>query len=191
VRHDKSEDQGEVGIYFGHYEYPCNGAEVHTFLSLSFNDKIDAAEKVKLLPPINLPLRVPKGNQVHFISRLYGRRKDELLADERLYIVSPEMFRPAGFQGGSFRTLVVQVTPEKMEAHWENHEPVGTIPTGTLPARADKALDKALLGKDVRKPDSPTWRELYATFPQGGALGLYVRKSSASFRSVTVEPFPK
>jgi serine/threonine-protein kinase len=184
VRHEKGSETGEVGIYCGRYYYNFDRADANTYIYLGFNDVVDEVEQLNRLPPpvrVNLPQ--PTANRVYFPFRLVARRQDKKVADDILFDRSQgNIFKPAGSHGGSWRTLVLKVGLDGVEAEWGEKEFVATIPTKGLAAEADKAL----LQKVGRSKDDPGLEHVYPNFPCRGGLGLYVRNSSASFCSVSV-----
>jgi hypothetical protein len=188
VRHEKSDDTGEVGIYFCHCQWPTtDGAEAHCFVQLTFNDIKDAVALHGRLPPMNPMPPAPQGNPVSLLARLYALRQGEVVGDDRIAGLVPELFRPAGFGGGPWRSLAVEVTPSKCSAYWEANQSLGAAQLLDLVSRAEDAARERGLG---RGNDLPL-QQAQPGFPWHGALGLYVQRSSASFRSVVIEPLPE
>jgi serine/threonine protein kinase len=185
VRHEKSNDLGEVGIYCGWYEYESGGLDVYTFVSFGFNDLVDQVERYNRMSPAEKALSPkPTGNIVFFPFRVLGRRQNKTIADYiPLSLDRANMFKPAGPGGRSWRTLVLKVAPGGIEGYWEEEQFVATIPTDGLAGLADKAL---LLMAGPQN-NMPHLQQLHPTFPRRGGLGLYVRNSAASFCSVTVD----
>ncbi len=189
VRHEKSNDHGEVGIYFGRREPPCEGIDMHTFFSLSYNDIHNLADfNNKRLPPaMKVLVKQPTSNTIYFSYHMYGRQADKRIADGHLRDWSrPEAFQPVGYQGGQgeqWRMLTVNVTADRIEASWEGMPLVVQVPTAGLATLADTQL--AVMG--IPRVAGAGVRQQFSS-PQRGGLGIFVRESSASFSSVTVEP---
>jgi serine/threonine-protein kinase len=180
VRHESSDDFGEVGLYVCHAERARGAETVHSFLQLTFNDVRAVDDESRLLPPGVSAPRAP-GNPVNLLGRLYVRGGPRARFDERLRSIRPAHFRPAGFGGGGWRALTVEVTPERVRGFWEGGVSAGTIQVGGTAAAAEDVLARHGLAGPGPRPGPPL-------FPACGSLGLFVLKGSASFRAVTIEP---
>jgi serine/threonine-protein kinase len=186
VRHEKSNDLGEVGIYCGRYAYDYGEKSINSFVYLAFNDIGDEVDRFnKLNPQIQALKPKPTGNMVFFSNRLVGRKENKTIFDD-----VPDqrdranVFKPAGPHGGDWRTLIVRFSPNRVESYWEKEQFVAAIPIDGLAKLADKFL---FLRIDA-KTDTPGFQKLHADFPCRGGIGLYVSNSTASFCSVTIDP---
>jgi serine/threonine-protein kinase len=184
VRHIGNNDWGKVGLYFAHTTSPSTGGPVHHYLAMTFNDIRDevAFWKAQFAPPKKLPpgLEPPKGNKVLLGPRLYPTG-GEPPGEVPLYSVCAD-FRHHGVEG-RWRQLVVEVTPETVQASFDG-APIGPLFASVWEGEVAKTLG----GTRTSNP-----KALYAQGPDpvytpGGGLGLYVFRGSASFRRVTVEP---
>jgi hypothetical protein len=79
----------------------------------------------------------------------------------------------------------VEVTPEGVTGFWgEERKLVGKI---SFP-RARKSAESFLASLRRQSPNDETAREFRPLFGPDGALGLFVRRGTASFRRVVLEP---
>jgi hypothetical protein len=151
---------------------------------LVFNDIDDVMDTynavVSGLPPgVNRP-PLPKGNPVFLISRVFAEGGG---LDKDLVGINKEMFKPAGLGIKPWHILTVEVTPENVRAFWDSML-VGNV----IPGKMEPAIVKKL--KELRASDAGLFgpgSELPNLDWQGG-LGLYVHRSTASFRNVALEP---
>jgi serine/threonine-protein kinase len=158
VRHIVSE-RGEVGIYFAHSRRTTAQGVEHCYCQLIFNDQKAAPPKWAKLQLHRYrergPLPVFDYPGTTGISwKIPARRPADPLP---------------------WRTLEVKVTPEKIQARWEN-EPFKEIARPFIVKRATVVLKE--------DPDLDPRREF---LPQGG-LGLYVDRGGASYRRVVIQP---
>jgi tRNA A-37 threonylcarbamoyl transferase component Bud32 len=183
VRHEKSDELGEVGLFFSLEGYPAGEAVVCFFVQLSFNDIKDATKPIDF--GVQLPQQppVPKGNSVNLVPRLFAEGKPSPAWDTIVPGRSAPLFKAAGFGGGPWRSLTVVVTPHVVRAFWETKERVGEIPARELEGNTKAFLDMLRKG-----PRGASLSNLHPVFNPRGSLGLYAYKSSASFRGFVVEP---
>jgi serine/threonine-protein kinase len=183
VRHDKSDDQGEVGIYVAHRGHGTPRGVVDHFVALTFYDLRDEMDLYKkLLPKFPKVPPPPKGNPVLFDPRLYAERPEGPW-EPRLYCGPRGYFKPAGAGGKEWRELAVEVTPEGVRGFWAGR------PIGTLSAKlAAGAARDYLAQRRQEHPDDPLFQGVEPVFAPCAGLGLYVHKGSASFRRVEIEP---
>jgi hypothetical protein len=168
VRHEYSA-LGEVGLAFAHTRQVTAADADDYFCLLTFNDK------ERLITPIN---REPC-SQVALYVVWHGASEGQKAALAFSKYITPG---PA-VRGGPapWRKLAVRVTPEKIEAFWED-EPFGAV------SRQDLV---PLLRRLKRfQPQSDDFPLTLPTFPHQGGVGLYVTGGSASFRGVVVTPAP-
>jgi serine/threonine-protein kinase len=182
VRQEDSDQLGEVGIYCCRYEYLARRrTAANMFIYLAYSDADDAVARYKRNPTRLKPV---SGNPATFTFYWYSQGQGKLIADD---IVDDHtmknVFKAAGPNAMRWRTLALKVAPDRIEGNWEKATNVGKILTAGLVAQADKSLR----AKGVGGPDDPTLQQLYPGFPQQGGIGLFVRRSSASFCNVTIE----
>jgi len=181
VRHQDSKAPGEVGLFFGLEEIATSKGNVWSFGQLVFND-IDSEEALWERLPMDKALRPPrpKGNRVFLRPFLYGRRADDTIREQRLSESATTcVFQPTRMHGaGTWRSIAVEVTPEKIRAYWEAGAVAGEITN----AEWARQLKRALAPDSVPPGTEP------AGIAHRGAAGLYVLRSTASFRRVVIEP---
>jgi serine/threonine-protein kinase len=162
VRHDEGTNDSYVGIFFLRQEHPDPNGLEQCYCLLAFNDVYCDA------PTRKNPIRI--ATQLESESRPSPHPSD----------LSTPLFTPALNARGimPWRRLMVQVEPGIVRFYWEDMlHPVKEISTDRL----KKVARWAML------PEAGPWRIVPAFAPRGG-LGLYVSRSSASFRNVVVEP---
>jgi serine/threonine-protein kinase len=168
VRHDDNTDaaNGRVGLYFSSIDYSSARGLEHCYLILAFND-------LERQFPI-----LPEGNSNDIVFKFENYCEPTMLTDSA-WVLDPKKFIPAvGALSKPWRHLSVEVTPERIRVFWENNpSPIYDIDRSSLMARAKTFL---------RNSDIP--EEIQPTFDTRGSLGLFVHRSSASFRRATVEP---
>ena len=80
--------------------------------------------------------------------------------------------------GEPWRELAVEVTPEVIRVFWEG-ERIGQVTRASLTASADYLL---------KTPRNLDRQQVRPAFAPRDALGLYVDRGVALFRSVAIEP---
>jgi serine/threonine protein kinase len=183
MRHDHSEIQGGIGLYFGHQEIKTPEGIVHLFVQLTFNDVRSESEglpeEMRKLPEAR------KRNPVFFKPRIwsdpnYGAEWDLFGTGP-----DPDLVEVSGIRGDRWRDLTIEVRASDIRAYWEKVIPVGD------PFRRIE-IDKAFIEmKETRlkaKPNAKSLLALEAKFNPKGGLGIYVREGSVAVRNVVVEP---
>jgi hypothetical protein len=187
VRHMESDFHGAVGIYVADRAYPSSQADLQVFTQLTFNDVKDDIDKHKRIPDIikNKP-PPPEGNMVELFPHLYFPMPQGPAWEQSGGGVAGAPFRAAGVGGGPWHDLEVIVTPESLQAFWDGRS-VGNLTASKIVDRADPAL------KDLRqlRPDDPLVQKIPTEYQPRGALGLYVERGSARFRSFRITPLPE
>jgi serine/threonine protein kinase len=160
VKHDKSDQGGDVGLFFALNEVHTNDGILQLCYQLAFNDIVD-----RRVPP-----DVPQQNVVLIRSLLSLKSElDSPLSHTENGKVGRH-FKPAGQFGSGWRKLSVKVGPDSIEMFWDGQQ------AGTL--------DRAELNDMAAK----TKNSVGLAFNPAGSLGLYVFRGSASFRRVVIEP---
>jgi serine/threonine-protein kinase len=193
VRHAKGDDMGEVGLFCCLRSYPLGDDVLHSFLRLAYDDVKDLAKQVsrdqrelkERLPAIKLP-PLPKGNEVKLGGRLYAEGKPLPLWDDPAGGLQPQLFQPAGLNGGPWRPLSLEVTPEGIRGTWGATKVIiGPVSMKGLEEATQIALNRMMTSKKAR---AQFLREITPTFSPRAPLGLYVNQGVASFRRVVIEP---
>jgi serine/threonine-protein kinase len=189
VRHSRSDDVGDVGLYFAYRPHPP-ARDLHTFVQLTYNDLRSAAaqharlfRKNGVLAPNAPP--APKGNTVRLYPAVFVPRPGGQDWHQTCRGPDPELFQPAQNDAPPWRTLSVVVTASGVRASWGVPEQaVGELSAAGMVEKLTEARD------DLRKdPElAPLADALSPTFEPRGAVGLYVCRGSASFRDVVLEP---
>jgi hypothetical protein len=187
VRHEKAEGTpSRVGLFVVHRGYPGAGGVIQHFAVLSYNDVISELETYKRLLPTFAkrpnPPPPPRGNRVLLDPHLYADRADGPW-EPSLTRGPRATFEPAGLAGGPWREVTVEVSSTGIRGYWGEKE-LAVVPAAQLIEDARSYLDA------LRKkyPNDPFGQGIEPVFAPRGALGLYVRRGSASFRRVTIEP---
>jgi hypothetical protein len=183
IRHDESDTNGEVGLYFAHRGYPSAQGRVHQFLQVSFNDIQILGRPLRPIPgfPADRP---PLPNSVCLSPNLYAEGGALGRWSRRLPGRSAG-FPPAGRGQTSWRNLLVEVTPERIRARWGEDKWIGTLTSNEV-SDSFRNEKRELL---IRMPDEGCVLDLHEQVKNRGGLGLSVHRGSASFRNVVVEPF--
>jgi hypothetical protein len=166
VRHDSS-DAGEAGLYFGHHRDEPAGSIQHSFCTWSFAERGGAFAVGGGRSGSKAQLQVR-----HYCESgpQRGRHSGGFAGLERVFEPEPITRR------SPWRHLAVEVGPQGARAFWED-EGVGQVAI----ADVRKYAGRLRLLRPWMAPVDPG-------FPLRGGLGLYVRKSTASFRQVEVRP---
>jgi serine/threonine-protein kinase len=197
VRHLTSDESGELGLYFAAGKHAGGAGPLHFFCQLAFNDIRDIrefhAQAERITGKPILPR--PSGNPIFFLPRFCARGEKGLLWDPRLSGPQTPVrsFIPAGFGGGQWRRLIVEVTPATVRAWWgeqkkSNGWKMKSAGEWEVPQLA-KAIDKEVAERTKRPRGRYFLKGTSPAFSCRGSLGLYVFRGSASFRNVKVEPF--
>jgi serine/threonine-protein kinase len=173
VRHDTGAGPGEVGIYFAYNSLVTAKGVEHRFWQLTFNDQQGA------FPPVP-----GQGSEYEVALRCqrYRPAGEDPGAKIRIMPGPQKSFAPAVPPNGpaqTWRQLAVEVTPEKVWVFWEG-EAIGCISGEQLRKVSREVLTNPRDPIDPPAGDAP-----------GVALGLYVHRSTAAFRSVVIEPLEK
>jgi serine/threonine-protein kinase len=163
VLHQSSDDDGAVGVYFGHATRPSPQGDMHYFLELSFADRKTAAVASW---PLTLRLRRYRAPQLGS-----GQINDALRTP-----LSAALEPAPGVGERLWRAVTAVVTPETVRVLQGNRE-VGSLSRPVLTQLARAWLSGL---KDNGAPGK--------SFTPRGGLGLYVYRGTVLFRSVTVTP---
>jgi hypothetical protein len=184
IRHDDAamlEDQ--IGVFVAHQVHATPAGEVHQFAALSFNDILSQKEFHRTLFANQAnPPPPPPGNPLALDPHLYaeagaGPWTPGLHYGPRFY------FEPARAAGHLWRDIEVEVGPQGIRAFWEGR-PMREL---TAVAYLDSTADYLKKLRQLQ-PDDLHAQGLEPGYSPRGALGLYVRNSSASFCEVSVRP---
>jgi serine/threonine-protein kinase len=188
VWHRKSYPEAEVGVYVCRSDRLTPLGRSWSFIQLAFDDKTDTrilgAELQKQVPN----LVIPPGNRVALTPGCFcvdnsGNSRRFRYPDQG----NGALFLPNTGQEVKWRTIAIEVTPERLQGFWDGStKPIS--PKGlVLPRRPDPrdgtaegwVLDDQAVGDGLLP-----WAALR------GGVGLYALQSHASFRSVVITPLP-
>jgi serine/threonine-protein kinase len=164
IKHDSSEGlHGQVGIYFAHTRFQPKKDRGHAFCGLYYND---LGDEVAQRPDGRAP-----GNAL----RLYRSALLESVMTGPNRMMTPHWhFAPVGPRGNfRWRKLRLELTGEALTIFWEGQQ--------VLHLSRDQVLGCKVF------PDPRFDAESLQCEPRGG-LGLYLYRSTASFRNVRLEP---
>jgi serine/threonine-protein kinase len=191
VRHEHSDTIGtpEVGLYVCHRAVVVGAAPVHFLIKVTYNDvrvEAEVAAKARARVPPGLPLPpLPSKNRVHLRPHVYRERQQGFLWDSVLGGLEPRLFEPAGYLGGPWRRLAVEVTPDGVSGRWGDKQPIGTLKADEV----ERSVARFLAGRRRLAPQDPVVNAITPRFDPRGGLGLLVVKGAVSFRNVVIEPF--
>jgi eukaryotic-like serine/threonine-protein kinase len=178
VRHEESDLEGEVGLYFSRKAYPWAESELHFMAQVTFNAVRGDADRLARIPLEVMPGQVPRDNVVTLRPHLVSDESRWPFMNWIFSGTTGPHFKPLGTRSGVWHDLKVTVTPEIVTAQW-NDEP----PFSMTRSRIEESVTRALSTPLEPKPARP---DFVPTFSARGGVGLYLRKGSASFRSVTI-----
>jgi serine/threonine-protein kinase len=185
LRHLRSGEEGEVGLFVGRKGYATAEGAVYLFVRLAFNDVVSAADYVQALNrrlPPDAALPVPAGNMLALKANLYGREKTTSPGDNLTTLAHEDCIQPGRFARPAGRDVVLEVTPERLRVFWDG----GVAPALDVPARQ---VQVALAGHlAALGPKHPELAGVDPAFDPRGGLGLAVTDGAAIVRSVRVEP---
>jgi eukaryotic-like serine/threonine-protein kinase len=181
IRHETSDINGEVGLYVGRTDYFNNNKYVNFFTQIIFNDVHPRDElRPRVLESVRHAESV-RENSVLLLPRIYEGETGSHFNVVSISGVAGPHFKAMGQNNGRWHDLEVVVTPEGVNALW-NGSPFG-MTAAAIQQKTNSSVTKFALREPDRLP-----REFRTVFDSRGGLGLYVRRGSASFRSVTVSP---
>ncbi len=194
LRQDRSDFQGDLGIYVARCEHNTSGGVVHQFAALSYYDLRSDREQWRQhlqagdFQKVRQPPPRPKGNRARLEPRLYA--DGPLRPWEPGFSTGPALiFTPTAPNEPTWRTLVLEVTATGIRGWWGDEPGSALSFVGELSATALVEGTKAYLEVRQRlQADDPHFHGLQPRFAPRGGLGLYVHQGSASFRHVVVEP---
>jgi hypothetical protein len=177
VRQNEGFDESEVGIYFGYSQWQTERGTQHYFLQLSFADLGELANG--FLNPGAGP--DAKQSQVGLFVRHYSEPASGKPEDHRAGTRVERFFTSPLPELGRvmpWRTLTVEVAPNRIVLLWEKER------VELLRSRLAPSLRAFFSRHPAHTPP------VGPRFDPRDGLGLYVRRGSASFRSVTITPLP-
>jgi hypothetical protein len=183
VRHMESDFQGAVGMYVAHRAYSSSQADIQVFTRLTFNDVKSVDDQFRRIPPNWPKPPPPEGNMVELFPHLYLPILQGPAWEQSGGGVAGAPFKAAGVGGGPWHDLEVIVTPEGLQASWDGRR-LKDLSANKIVDRVGSSLN------DLRqlRPDDPLIQGIPAEFQPPGALGLYVLRGSARFRSFRMTP---
>ena len=187
VRHDDTAWGGQVGVYLAHQAVAGKPDGLQTLTILHYNDIEAVMDAYNAIPrdrgiPQPPP---PKGNPVRFESRIFAEQTAPRYCSMGVSNVSNELFQPAGRGVGlkPWRKLAIEVTPQLVRVRWEG-KLVGEID----PREWCQQVGAKMPGLILSDPHLFAAKPVPPQLDFRGGLGLFVRRSAASFRNITVGP---
>jgi serine/threonine-protein kinase len=182
VRHDHDMSHlGEVGLYYSHKNLAGPKGTADSFLALRFTDGKNSLFIAK----------DAKGQGFHRakLDYLYYRDSDvdrglgisSLITKPGQAAVVDYLPPDPGDDAMPWRLLAVEVTPDRVRVHWNNK-----LFADMTRADLEKCANDSLSDPDI----ADETKDLSFRFNPRAGLGLYLVKSAASFRNVTIEPLP-
>jgi serine/threonine protein kinase len=171
VRHQGNTDavHGLVGLYFSCNNFSSARGLEHCYLMLAFNDLFDQTKLENLF--------TKTGN--HIVFKFQGYCEPNMFTGS-VWALEPQEFSPGaiGLNSEGWREVCVEVAPQKVRVYWDkNCIAIYDIDRSSLDSRRKTFLEKSKIPAEIQPEFGPR-----------GSLGLYVHRSSASFRRVMVEP---
>jgi serine/threonine-protein kinase len=187
VKHDTCQPvDAEVGLYCAYRVFSSPGGPIHYFTQLTFNALKSAIEDWDRSfgpgsPHKNPPAR-PRGNPVLLTPCFYGGSNSR--NSLQVAGVSQELFQPNP-RGLVWRKLEIEVTPEAVRGWWgENRERVGELTAEWITKHATQGL----IAQKKARPNDRFLEGIDSRLAPRGPVGLVIKRSSASFRRVVIEP---
>jgi serine/threonine-protein kinase len=179
VRHEKSDEFGDVGLYFARRTYAGGPAPLEFFTQLAFNGV--------RFPDIPLPprpvLEGPLENEVLLRPHLVSDAGLKEGVSWKFFAVPGPRFEPLGESNGRWHDLEVTVTPSEVTARWDGQA------FSTRTETVKNGLSR-FMKLSPPKPGGPVPMGFVPIYDPRGGLGLYVYRGLASFRAVTLTPLP-
>jgi serine/threonine-protein kinase len=190
VRHEKSNQPGNVGLYFAHRTFQAGPDVVHYYGWLAFDDINDERVTFKnAVPNMPNPQPAPTGNPVFLRPEFYSVGAQGEDWGGGIPGLSPTLFEAAGHWGGPWRRLVVEVTPSGVRGYWGAKEDGKLVEVGELTAEGWVGnTQTAIATRNRLMPEDQHAQSVQPQWLPRGSLGLYLYRGSASFRRVVVEP---
>jgi eukaryotic-like serine/threonine-protein kinase len=179
IRHEVSDRDGRVGVYFAHQAHPGTFGETHMFGRMTYNDigkASDAYGRAEQAPPSPIPDPAENYVRLDFVTRVAGQDRP---STGSLELAAGAPFTVCGHQGNCWRALDIMVAPEAATGAWEGRA-VGSASADKITAVFAEKLQHARW----QMPGDDLLRTVTARYDPRGGVGLVVERSSASFRFV-------
>jgi serine/threonine-protein kinase len=183
VRHERSADGGRVGIFVSHDATRVADGQAHFYFKLTYNDISDVKARLKKLPADSPFRNLPTGNAAE-LAPAFSYDAPAPLGATFAGSDSP-YFTPAGFRGGRWRTLTIEVTPEAISAVFDD-APLRPLPLDRTATR----LQQSWREQRLHDPRYVLLGDYVPTFRARAGLGLMISHGTASFCDVVVAPLP-
>jgi eukaryotic-like serine/threonine-protein kinase len=181
IRHEKSQKDGAVGLFVGGQSVPTPHGKGHLYYQFAYNDVIDIINELKGGP---FPIPGLRGNPVDLTVVLMGDlgRREPWVS--KFGAAGGIAFRPPWPAGDQWRTLSVEVRPDRLRASFDDQST--ELP---LNEAHERRIQNALREPATQSPDRLGFLNgLNPAFARHGSAGLVVYGGAASFSSVTIEP---
>ena len=179
VRHDDSADAGEVGVFFASRTDERKGRSLQVFMLLTFNE---ITVQKSRFPAAALAKGSGK-NPLYMAGRIFSPRANSKNCDRDIVAMNQGVFTPVGMARKSWRKLTIEVTPERVRIYLD-----GNLMGDMDPAKMDRDLADRMPVLVKLDPNLFGPNPVPPRLNLRGGVGLYVSRSSASFRNVTLEP---
>ena len=179
IRHDDNSDGGDVGLYFASQLAVHKGGSMQVFMQLTFNEIVDQKGHF----PAAVIAQGSGKNPLYMAGRIYSARPDPKHCDMSIVAMNEGVFPPVGAAPKTWRKLTVEVTPQRVRIYLDDNWMGDMDPLEMAQRVADKMPDLIRSSPNLFAPN-PVPPKLDFR----GGLGLFVSRSSASYRIVTLEP---
>jgi serine/threonine-protein kinase len=176
VRHDRSDPQGQVGVFVGHTIHPAPSGDVHFGIQMSFRAVWGGLGSI---PGPDAPH--PSAPAARLSPRfLVGEGKPHL--DDTVGGTPGPRLDPLGERNGRWFDVEVVVTPDEVTARLDGQ---------AMRLDVRRSIDQALaLVRKGRHGGDPAVQSLRPEFVPRAGIGLLVEGGTAAFRNVSLEPLP-
>jgi serine/threonine-protein kinase len=184
VRHDRAEKGAGVGLFVCQQVSATSDGFVHFFTRLMYDDVTDPREQFRLQRHLLLPTdKEPEGSNASLAATFQpATRNSEHYWDWPSAGRHSGLYTPAGFQGGRWRVLEVEVAPTGVRARFDGDT------LDWIPAREIITQSRQKLQDVAGRPEGRVSSELDPRFLPRGRLGLYIANSKAAFCNVVLKP---
>jgi serine/threonine protein kinase len=173
----KGDQQANVGVFFGGRDYTTDSLRAIACQRFDYNDTFDRRAHLKREGLAEPFLR----DNVASVSNVI----EGLLDDGTSWSSRPggtliAYFKPAGFKGGAWRSVVIDVIPERVTVSFDDSKPTAI----------DMTRHK-LSPQPAADPRLVILNNLTSAFDPQGSIGLWVNRGTAAFSDVVIEPLPE
>ena len=187
VRHDKGPKRPcYAGLYCGRQTFPGGPADIHQLAAVTFDDtQAKADNPMRLVKEIEYqrqgkapPPPPPNRPRLELEITAVDTRNPKVAWGHDLAVADGFIWSGEGHTG--WRSVEITVSPGGIVVKWDGREFGATA--GTIRGTAAEG------GRTLRSAHTsePFVQGVWPDYTPGGGLGLYIRRGSASFRSVSI-----